>query len=219
MTPLTESRDTPFLDAPPSPPLNYNGNGSGGNEPLKPHKYPVHPLQVITWLFIAAVVMLFAAFTSYYIVKMADTKNWAAFRLPKLFWANTCAIVISSGTLHWGWLSLKRGRLKNLQRALVLTALFGILFLVGQILAWQILYNENIILNGNASYSILYLLTGTHILHLTAGLAVLFVVLIRSFRNHYSPENSLGLILCAQYWHFLTLLWVYLFIFLLVNRG
>lgn len=78
--------------------------------------------------------------------------------------------------------------------------------------------NEKINDKFNTSSGYLYVLTALHFIHVLVGILVLMVVLFNAYRNKYSSDNPLGMELCSIYWHFLTGLWVYLFIFLLFIR-
>ena len=72
----------------------------------------MHPKKFAMWLFIATVVMLFAALTSAYIVRQAEG-NWMIFELPKLFYVNTAVIIVSSFTMHWAYWSAKKDLLEK----------------------------------------------------------------------------------------------------------
>lgn len=78
--------------------------------------------------------------------------------------------------------------------------------------------NERVNDTFNLSASFLYVLSGLHILHLVGGLIWLIVLLTRTFLGRYSQQDHLGISLGATYWHFLDILWVYLFFFLLFIR-
>ena len=104
---------------------------------------------------------------------------------------------------------------------LLATFVLGLLFAYFQYSGWGELYSKNIVFGGkssNASGSFLYLITFLHLLHLFAGLISLLVTLKNSIKGKYNAENTLGLELCSIYWHFLDILWVYLFLFLYYIR-
>ena len=86
---------------------------------------------------------------------------------------------------------------------------------------WKELFNNGIVLGGkksNASGSFFILFVFAHWAHLIGGIISLTITLLKSLRKRYNAENTLGLELCAIYWHFLDILWVYLFLFLYYIR-
>jgi len=174
----------------------------------------------LLWLGIVSMIMLFAGLTSAYVVRHA-AGNWLAFELPQLFYLSTALILMSSITMNWAIMSAKKGNLKNIKTALTLTLLLGIGFALSQFGAWSQLINTGIFFTGNtsnASGQFLYILTLLHLLHLAGGIITVSVSLSQSLKEKYNPQNLLGLQLCATYWHFLDILWIYLFLFLLFIR-
>jgi cytochrome c oxidase subunit 3 len=72
--------------------------------------------------------------------------------------------------------------------------------------------------NGNPSESFLFIIAGLHLLHLLSGIFALFIVFLRAFRTNVKIYNATGLEIVATYWHFVDVLWLYLFVFFLVNQ-
>lgn len=172
------------------------------------------------YLGMGSMVMLFAAFTSAYWVRL-QKGDWMHFDMPQIFYISTAIILMSSVTMNWALSSVKKNDLKNLKLASLLTLLLGIGFIVCQVMGWGILYNQKIVFAGkysNASGSFFYVLTLMHLLHLVGGIIAISVVWIKSTQQKYNAENLLGVRLCAIFWHFLDLLWIYLFLFLLFVR-
>jgi cytochrome c oxidase subunit 3 len=177
----------------------------------------MQPKKFALWLFIVTVFMIFAALTSAYIVRQAEG-NWLVFDLPDLFLLTTGIILASSGTMHWAYLSVKRDNLESAKVAITLTTILGVSFLVGQYMAWGELVKNNIYLVGNPSGSFVYVISGLHGLHILGGVVFLIVVLVSVFQIKIHSKNLLRIEMCATYWHFLGGLWLYLFLFLLLNR-
>lgn len=180
----------------------------------------MHPKKFALWLFIVSVVMLFGAWTSAYIVKRGEP-GWSSFELPGQFWASTVIIIVSSISMVWAQWSAKRDNLEQTKIALGITTFLGIAFLVTQWLGWQKMVALNYYFAGsasNSSSSFIYVLTGFHGLHIVSGLIVLALALIAAFRYKVHSKNMLRIELCSTYWHFLGGLWLYLFVFLLLNR-
>jgi cytochrome c oxidase subunit 3 len=180
----------------------------------------MNPKKFALWLFIVSVMMLFGAWTSAYLVKRGEP-GWSSFELPNEFWITTVIILISSATMVWAQRSAKRDQLEQTKLALGITTLLGVAFLVGQWLAWGKMVEMNYYFAGsgsNSSSSFIYVLTGFHGLHIISGVVVLLIALIATFRYKVHSRNMLRMELCSTYWHFLGGLWLYLFVFLLLNR-
>jgi cytochrome c oxidase subunit 3 len=177
----------------------------------------MNPKKFALWLFMVSVVMIFAALTSAYIVRQAEG-NWLIFELPSLFWVNTIIIVISSITMHWAYMAAKRDSTETVKLAILLTTILGIAFLVGQFLAWGDLVSNSVYFVGNPSGSFVYVLSGLHGVHIVGGVVFLLIVLRAAFTLKIHSKNLSLIEMCATYWHFLDGLWLYLFIFLLLNR-
>lgn len=180
----------------------------------------MNPKKFALWLFMVSVIMLFGAWTSAYLVKRGEP-GWSSFELPMQFWLNTGVIALSSVTMVWAKYSARRDRLGTTKLALGLTTVLGIIFLAGQWRAWQEMITMNHYFAGsgsNTSSSFIYVLTGFHGLHIVSGLVFLLLVLIAVYRFKVHSRNMLKLEMCSTYWHFLGGLWLYLFVFLLMNR-
>src|SRR5688500_14433159 len=91
----------------------------------------VHPLKFALWLIIISIIMMFAAFTSAYIVRKEEG-NWLEYALPDNLVLNTVFIVLSSVTIQWAFNTARKDNLRQLKLALLLTMILGISFLVGQ---------------------------------------------------------------------------------------
>jgi cytochrome c oxidase subunit 3 len=180
----------------------------------------MHAQKFALWLFLVTVVMIFASLTSYYIVRKSDGNFWEV-PIPTYFWINTVVILASSFTLHMAYLAAKKDQLQKIKLFLLLTTLLGFAFLIGQFLGWKELYEGGFVFAGNQSNvaaSLIYVLSGLHGAHLIGGVIFLVVVLVNSLNFKIHSKNLVRLEMCATYWHFLDLLWVYLFVFLLLNH-
>jgi cytochrome c oxidase subunit 3 len=180
-------------------------------------QYTIHPSKFVVWLLIVASLMLFAAFTSAYIVRRGEG-NWLIYDLPQLFTYSTIVIIISSITMQWAYMSAKSDNLPKVKLALGLTLALGITFGLMQWFAWKELVANNIHFVGNPSESFIYVISGTHLFHMLGGLIFLLVVIGKTFQFNVHKKNLLIINLCTTYWHFLGLVWVYLFFFFTLNR-
>lgn len=174
----------------------------------------------LLWLGIVSIVMLFAGTTSAYVVR-ADNGNWLIFNLPNAFYLSTAVIVTSSITLFMAYRMAKKSNKTGTVIGVLLTFILGLIFTYTQFAGYSELAGKGIVAMGkyaNAAGSFLYFITALHLVHLFGGLLSLFVTLINSLRGKYSAGNTLGLELTSIYWHFLDILWVYLFLFLYYIR-
>lgn len=170
----------------------------------------------LLYLGIVSIVMLFAALTSAYVVR-ADSGNWLVFALPPIAILSTGVILASSATLYIAQRAIQKDDYKTTTLGLILTIGLGFTFLFMQLEAWNQLVAKGIYFAGkysNASGSFLYLIAFMHLLHMLGGFLALFVSLFKTIKKRYNSTDYIGLELTAIYWHFLDLLWVYLFLFL-----
>ncbi|RAK02178.1 cytochrome c oxidase subunit 3 [Larkinella arboricola] len=174
----------------------------------------MNPKKFILWLFVVSIVMLFAAMTSAYLVRRAEG-NWLEFEIPSIFWYSTVVLLISSVSMHWAYKAAKKDDFGVLRTAISITFAFGLAFLVMQFLGWQDLVAQNVFFVGNPAGSFMYVFTGLHAFHLISGLIIILFALRAAFKLKIHAKNLNQIEICATYWHFLDVLWVYLFGFLL----
>ncbi len=184
-------------------------------EPRKP--LAMHPKKFAMWLFMATVMMLFASLTSAYIVRQAEG-NWLFFELPNLFYYTSVIILVSSFTMQWAYFEAKKNNLQRVRTLVLLTAILGVSFLIGQFLAWGELVSHSVYFVGNPSGSFLYVLTGLHGVHIVSAVIFLLIVLNSAVRFRVNSKNMAQMEMCTTYWHFLGALWIYLFIFFVINQ-
>lgn len=180
----------------------------------------MHPKKFALWLFIVSIVMIFAAMSSAYMVRQAEG-NWLDFEMPTIFWVNSGILLASSVTMHWAYIAAKRDNLAMIKVAMIITTLLGLGFLVGQWYSWVALVDMKVFFAGTASNpsgSFLYVITGLHAFHLVTGIVYLVIILGASFQYKIHSKNLVRMEMCATYWHFLDILWIYLFAFLLLNH-
>lgn len=177
----------------------------------------MHPKKFALWLFLVTIVMIFAALTSAYIVRQSEG-NWLEYDLPTIFWYTSGIVVVSSICLQYAYSAAKKDNLTGVRAGLSLAVLFGIAFLVGQWYSWVALVDENVFFVGNPAGSFLYVFTGLHAIHLISGVIFLIIVLISTYRYKVHSKSMDTLEMAATFWHFLAALWLYLFMFLLLNH-
>lgn len=177
----------------------------------------VNKWKFITWLFIISIVMLFASQTSAYLVRRAEG-NWIEFTIPTIFYTSTLVLVVSSVLLHLALVAARKDEFQLVQRYITGALISGIAFLVMQYFGWLDLQAQGVYLKGNPSGSFFYILSGLHGVHLVSGLGVIIAAFISARRLKIHSKSLVQLEVCNTYWHFLDLLWVYLFVFLLYFR-
>lgn len=194
---------------------------------LEKRNYIFHPQKFALWLFILTVIMIFGGLTSAYIVQQSfvSAERRIFFDLPEILWMNLAVILLSSVTMQYGiWVSRKNERNKALI-ALGLTLGLGVLFLVGQVNAWGAMVESGMPMVDNSrtdnSVSFFYVFTGLHGAHIIGAVIVLSIVFIRTALQNYREvgQRALTYELTGIFWHFLGLLWVYLFIFLKITQN
>jgi len=175
-------------------------------------KNKLHAKEFLLWAFMVSVFMIFAGLTSAVIVRRADG-NWLEYVLPSAFWWSTAFVLLSSISLQWSVNRAKRDELGQLKTGLVVTIVLGMLFLVSQWMAFGQMVDLGLYLVGNPSTSFLYVITGLHGLHMLSAIVVLFVIFAQVFQYKVHSKNMLSFRLSTLYWHFLGVLWIYLYVF------
>ncbi len=179
-------------------------------------------------LALVSICMAFGGLTSAYIVRKG-AGNWVDFSMPVAFYTSTIIILISSATMHVAHVSNKKGHTLMTVFGIFVTIVLGLLFAYFQLQGWQDLTNSGIYLDGNPSGSFFYVITGMHAFHLLGGVIFLLFAFIKSSWLFIYKKQKSTLIsdkstalkvrtdLLGIYWHFMDILWVYLFIFLFIN--
>lgn len=185
----------------------------------------IHPKVFALWVGMCSIVMAFAGLTSAYIVRKG-AGEWINYKLPDIFWISTIVIVLSSVTLQMAYSFFKKDNLKAHKIALGVSLGLGFLFLILQYAGWQNLADFGIRLQGNPSGAFLYVISGLHAAHILGGIVILFLFFTKSLfkkdpvenlLREVNPNKMLGHHLLLTYWHFIGILWVYLFVFFWYN--
>ncbi len=185
------------------------------------------------WLAILSVMMIFAGFTSAFVVRKGAAGNWSSFMMPKIFNVATFVILLSSAFLYVAHTANKKGNKKLMAAGLWITLGLGILFCILQIMGWGALYNQGVYLafSPNPAGSFFYVITFMHFIHVAGGLIFLLIASFHALIQLKTTDKTIlieledkekGIYtlrtdLLSMYWHFMGLLWLYLFIFLYLN--
>ena len=167
-----------------------------------------------------SIAMTFAGLTSAYIVSKSRPDWLKEFELPMAFTISTIVILLSSISIWIAKKNVKKNNVSNTSLWLLITFGLGIVFIVSQFSGFRELISQGYFFTGAQSTittSFLYVLTVLHLIHLFAGIIVLIVVMFNNYKNKYKIQK-LGFELAVTFWHFLGVLWIYLFVFLYFFR-
>jgi len=159
---------------------------------------------------LAAVIMLFAAFTSAMVVRKGLSDDWVSFEMPPVFWANAVVLLLSSAAVEAARRALHRGERQAFNRYWSAATVAGLVFLALQIVGWAKLQAAGVFLAANPSNSFFYVLTVAHAVHLSGGLIALFYIEFQALTLRLFPARRTAVDISAVYWHFLDGLWIYL---------
>ncbi|MBK9490536.1 MAG: cytochrome c oxidase subunit 3 [Haliscomenobacter sp.] len=178
----------------------------------------IHPQAFALLVACASIMMMFAAWTSAYLVRQA-AGNWLEFSLPQVFTLSTVIILLSSFTLHLSYRAFLKGNEQVYKYGLVATVLLGVAFLYTQYQGWLTLDGIGIELTTNPSGSFVYVFSYVHAAHVVGGIAILALATAHAFLLglKVTPKRKHRFELTLIYWHFVDLLWVYLFFFLMTQ--
>jgi cytochrome c oxidase subunit 3 len=217
-------------------PPAWAGGGDDSNSP----SFDIRLRRARLGLFVGVVgiVMIFVSFTSAYVVRQGlptfDSRtnslvhDWIPVQLPRLLLVNTCVLLLSSITVELarrraarnaalaGVASIPGVSIRDDEKIswLALTVVLGLAFLVGQGMAWRELAASGFYISATPSSSFVFLLTGMHGVHLLGGLVALLIAGLASLLHRSAQSQLIWLDVTGWYWHFMAVLWVYIFILL-----
>lgn len=177
--------------------------------------------KMMLWFGIISLIMSFAGWTSAFVVSSSRPDWLKDFQLPNSFLISTVVIILSSLSFLLAKKALKNTNNKATSLWLFITLILGIIFIFNQFSGFQQIIDAGYNFTGptsNVTMSYVYLIAIVHVLHVIIGLICLLVVIYNHFKQKYNPTKMLGFELAATFWHFIDLLWVYLFLFLYFFR-
>ncbi len=172
--------------------------------------------KMLLWFAMISMFMMFAGLTSAYVVSTSRPDWVKDFELPQAFMISTALIILSSITFHLAVKATKNNNRSGATTFILATLALGIAFVVAQFYGFGKIIEAGYFFTGpesNITSTFVYTVTIVHLAHLIAGLIVLLVVIYNHFKQKYTPSQSLGIELGAMFWHFLDILWIYLFLF------
>ena len=177
----------------------------------------VRAKKMMLWFGIISLIMSFAGLTSAFIVS-SSREDWLSdFVLPSSFTYSTLIIFLSSIFLYAAKQTLKKNQAVTTTSLLIGVLVLGIAFIYSQILGFNQIISSGYNFTGptsNITMSYVYIIAVVHIVHVLAGIICLIVVIINQLNKKYSSENTLGFDFASTFWHFVDILWLYLFFFL-----
>jgi cytochrome c oxidase subunit 3 len=198
------------LKGPPPPPVDRGWGGgdgdSGGRGASRRASF--------TGLFVllAASTMVFAAFTSAFVVRRGLSEDWATMAKPPILFVNTAVLLASSLFLDLSRRALRAHDRSRFNLWWSVATFLGIAFLVGQAYAWRQLRDAGVFVATNPASSFFYVLTAAHAFHLLGGVTALVYVDVQALRLRLGPAKRTAIDVTAIFWHFLDGLWLYLMV-------
>ena len=176
------------------------------------------PKKFVVWLFVVSSTIMFGGFTSYYIVFAASKGKGHGLVLPDMFMYSTMVLVASSVALFLATRALKKNNISLQRISLWITLVLGLAFGYMQFGAWSALYQSGAaLINNNAAISMIYIVSGIHLLHIFAGICFILNSLIGSYKALSPVKVQYKQEIASIFWHFIDILWIYLYVFLLLN--
>lgn len=176
---------------------------------------------MMLWFGIVSLIMSFAGWTSAFVVSSSRPDWLKDFQLPNAFIISTVVIILSSISFFLAKQALKKDNRQLTTLWLFVTLILGCVFIFNQFSGFQQIIDLGYNFTGptsNVTMSYIYLIALVHILHVVVGLICLLVVIYNHFKQKYNASKMLGFELASTFWHFIDILWVYLFLFLYFIR-
>ena len=159
---------------------------------------------------LAVITSFFALIVSAYALRM-DFGDWIPLAEPRLLWINTILLMLASVVFQWTRNAAVRDEASRLKPGLILTGVLTIAFIAGQLIAWRQLGAAGQYISSNPANGFFYLLTGVHALHIIGGMYVWARATLRVTGGAAAAAVRESIELCTVYWHFLLLVWLFLF--------
>jgi cytochrome c oxidase subunit III len=208
-----------------APSSDHNGNGPGGgdidyprddrrnNPEPDPERWatPLRAYRTASLFVIFSIMSIFATLTHVLESRWVHSKDWVSIALPHILYVNTLVLVMSSFTMELARSAAGGQKARACARWLLATLLLGFVFVGGQLVAWRELVMRGLYVASNPGSFFFYSLTATHALHLLGGLLALagVVLFAGSLARKNQQQTAIGVM--ALYWHFMDVLWLYLF--------
>ena len=185
------------------------GNGGGERKPEPRHSSPKKYSTAVA-LGMLSILMFFLVLTAAFVVlRVNNLHTWSGIRMPWILWVNTAVLLASSATLELARRRLQMDRLRGFKRMWALTTALGIVFVVGQVIAWKQLAAQGVYMTSRLASSFFYVFTALHAAHLLGGIGALLYVGLRKFEAG-RVTRFVAAQVTSYYWHFMDGLWLFL---------
>jgi cytochrome c oxidase subunit 3 len=198
------------------PPAGGDDDGDSGKRrgPQRPSSRRYATAIVIA---IVSIVMFFMAMASAYIYLRANSNRWVPLHLPWIIWVNTALLLLSSGAMEIARRRLALADVARFRKLWAVATTLGVLFLIGQLVAWRQFVLAGFYVSTNQASSFFYIFTGLHGLHLLGGICALLYVSFRKFEKA-KVSRAVAAEVASYYWHFMDGLWIFLLALLYLGK-
>ncbi|MBI4323453.1 MAG: cytochrome c oxidase subunit 3 [Candidatus Omnitrophica bacterium] len=183
-----------------------------GHAPVSATGVPSHKLGM--WVFLASEVMFFTGLIAAYVVLRLSHPAWPG---PEghlsvaLGTTNTLVLICSSMTMVMAFAQVQQDRQRSLRAFLTWTILLGCVFLGIKACEYRVKLTHHILPSTNVFWSCYYTLTGFHAVHVLGGIITNLWVLSLALRHRLTPAKGYVVELAGLYWHFVDIVWIFLF--------
>jgi cytochrome c oxidase subunit 3 len=198
----------------PPPGGDYGDEGAKRRGPHVPSSRRYATAIVIA---IVSIVMFFMAMASAFIYTRANSNRWVPLHLPWFIWVNTAILLLSSVTMELSRRRLALADVRKFRQLWFAATALGMLFLIGQLVAWRQFVLAGFYVSTNQASSFFYIFTGLHGLHLLGGICALLYVSFRKFEKA-KVSRSVAAEVASYYWHFMDGLWIFLLTLLYLGK-
>jgi len=192
-------------------------DGDEGGKRRGPHMPSSRRYATAIVIAIVSLVMFFMAMASAVIYTRTNSYRWVPLHLPWFIWVNTAILLLSSVTMELSRRRLALADVRKFRQLWFAATALGMLFLIGQLVAWRQFVLAGFYVSTNQASSFFYIFTGLHGLHLLGGICALLYVSFRKFEKA-KVSRSVAAEVASYYWHFMDGLWVFLLALLYLGK-
>ena len=192
-------------------------DGDEGGKRRGPHMPSSRRYATAIVIAIVSIVMFFMAMASAFIYTRTNSNRWVPLHLPWFIWVNTAILLLSSVTMELSRRRLALADLRKFRQLWFAATALGMLFLIGQLVAWRQFVLAGFYVSTNQASSFFYIFTGLHGLHLLGGICALLYVSFRKFEKA-KVSRSVAAEVASYYWHFMDGLWIFLLALLYLGK-
>lgn len=193
------------------------GRGGDGDKHRRPRKPSQHIYSTAITLAMVSILVFFLGLCTAFVVLKHVSVAWVPLRIPKILLLNTAILLTSSYTLERARKHLSGSDPSRFQKLWRIATALGVLFLLGQLIAWLQLFASGIYIASDQATSFFYIFTAAHAVHLLGGVAALSYVAFRNFDKAKIPRDT-AVQVSSYYWHFMDGLWIFLLALLYLGR-